>query len=775
MAVDVTRENFKELLPAIREALEKCTFYSFDCEMTGLFTDGNKHEYLDDMQSRYTKMTESSKAYIITQYGLSCFEATGPAAYEARTFNFYLFPQPHGGYNRRFLCDASSLVFLASHGFDFNRCISQGVPYMPVRTRDFQLLQVNRSNEPRGDPVVVSSDEDKAFVAELVQMVSDWLAGRPPSPSSSAVVKDELEEAATAMQEDVMGSEPDEAPAAAAAAAASEQQQQQWQELALPPLNSYKRLLAYQELRKPQFGVEGHPGFWVKRLPDSRFLVLVRATAQQAEQLEAEARAARIAGIHDAAGFAAVFDLMRRSNKPAVGHNCLFDVSYGLYGFADAFLPATWRDFKKMARSWHPGGLWDTKHLARQLPEVFMRNTALAEVYSTLVEDGQAGDTQALLAAASAAAGTTITLPRISHAAGCDKYRALGAGEAAHEAGYDAYMTGAAFACLLPLVAGKIASDPTCSLARAHNAALQRAAAAAAAKAARAPGTATPEAAGAPQQTPPLTPMPQPLQQLAEQQRTPQLQQQQQQLPGSLLQFVAGVVGRINMTFTDIPYAALSEDDPIPDRPCVFYLSGLQPGHRMDDIWKLLQRQGLGSARITAVDSSSCLAEFRPEFVDAVAASIADANSGVIAMPWAEYALMRYRQQRRFLESTLAQSQQQQQQQQQQRSLFGQLASNASGQQAGTSPSAAAEQASVVLQITFRAPRYSQAGAVQQHLLQAGLLDFLLRILPANVQLQLRLLYCCSSFQAEVEEFKPLFSMQAQGRRQPELALADQR
>lgn len=84
-------------------------------------------------------------------------------------------------------------------------------------------------------------------------------------------------------------------------------------------------------------------------------------------------------------------------------------------------------------------------------------------------------------------------------------------------------------------------------------------------------------------------------------------------------------------------------------------------------------------------------------------------------------------------------------------------------------------QASVVLQITFRAPRYSQAGAVQQHLLQAGLLDFLLRILPANVQLQLRLLYCCSSFQAEVEEFKPLFSMQAQGRRQPELALADQR
>ncbi|KAF6265217.1 hypothetical protein COO60DRAFT_1035218 [Scenedesmus sp. NREL 46B-D3] len=614
MAVDVTRENFQKLLPTIKEALERCTFYSFDCEMTGLFTDGNKHEYLDDIQSRYTKMTESSKAYIITQYGLSCFEATGPGAYEARTFNFYLFPQPHGGYNRRFLCDASSLVFLASHGFDFNRCISQGVPYMPVRTRDFQLLQVNRSNEPRGDPVVASSANDQAFVAQLVETVADWLAGRPPSPSSSAL-NSKLEEAVTAVQEDAMGSGPDDAqePAATAAAGVQQQQeqQQQQQELALPPLNSYKRLLAFQELRKPQFGVEGHPGFWVKRLPDSRFLVLVRASAQQAEQHEAEARAARIAAIHEAAGFAAVFDLMRRSNKPAVGHNCLFDVSYGLYGFADSFLPSTWRDFKKMARSWHPGGIWDTKYIARQLPEVFQGSTSLAEVYSALVEDGHAGDTQALLAAASAAAGCPVTLPNISHAPGFDKYRALGAGEAAHEAGYDAYMTGAAFACLLPLVAGKIAAEPSSGLAVAQRAALERSAAAAAAKAARAAGVATPEA-GALQQTPPPTPAPQQLQPapqqqqqqqlLAEPQRTPLLQQTQQQqlqpqLPGGLLQYVQGVAGRLNITFSDIPYAALSEEDPIPDRPCTFHLSGLQPGYRLDDIWRMLQRQGLGSVR----------------------------------------------------------------------------------------------------------------------------------------------------------------------------------
>jgi len=85
---------------------------------------------------------------------------------------------------------------------------------------------------------------------------------------------------------------------------------------------------------------------------DNRCLVLVRASAQQAEALEAEARAARIAEIQAAAGFAAVFEAMRASNKPCVGHNCMQDISYGLFSFADSYLPATWTDYKKMVRSW---------------------------------------------------------------------------------------------------------------------------------------------------------------------------------------------------------------------------------------------------------------------------------------------------------------------------------------------------------------------------------------------------------------------------------------
>jgi poly(A)-specific ribonuclease len=48
----VTRHNFKQVLPAVAAALRRCEFFAFDCEMTGLFLEGARSEYLDDVQDR---------------------------------------------------------------------------------------------------------------------------------------------------------------------------------------------------------------------------------------------------------------------------------------------------------------------------------------------------------------------------------------------------------------------------------------------------------------------------------------------------------------------------------------------------------------------------------------------------------------------------------------------------------------------------------------------------------------------------------------------------
>jgi hypothetical protein len=51
--VDITKETFHDVMPAVKEALQECSFFAFDCEMTGLFQDSSQREdILDDVYDR---------------------------------------------------------------------------------------------------------------------------------------------------------------------------------------------------------------------------------------------------------------------------------------------------------------------------------------------------------------------------------------------------------------------------------------------------------------------------------------------------------------------------------------------------------------------------------------------------------------------------------------------------------------------------------------------------------------------------------------------------
>ena len=54
------------------------------------------------------------------------------------------------------------------------------------------------------------------------------------------------------------------------------------------------------------------------------------------------------------AGFAAVFEMMRASKKPAVGHNLSLDLAFTLAAFAQP-LPLDWKDYKLLVASWCAG------------------------------------------------------------------------------------------------------------------------------------------------------------------------------------------------------------------------------------------------------------------------------------------------------------------------------------------------------------------------------------------------------------------------------------
>ncbi|GFR48725.1 hypothetical protein Agub_g10682 [Astrephomene gubernaculifera] len=617
LSVDVTRHNFAAMLPVVRRYLGACDFFSFDCEMTGLFLEGQAEGYLDDMQDRYQRTSAAAHAFIITQFGLSCFKRTpaageaagaggaaAPPSYRAATFNFYLFPRPPEGgssaassvTSRRFTCDAGSLAFLAAQGFDFNRCIYDGVPFMPVRQRDDLLRQLDRENGgsngaagggggnggevTRGSDVVLSKQEDIEFVEGLLRTVREWLASDSAAP------------------------------------------------LDLPPVNRYLRLLAYQALARPESfggpagGAPGwHPGFYVRKSYDNRNLTYLRlircSSAAAAAALEAQDRAARRAEIAAAAGFAAVWEAMRDCGRPAVGHNCMFDVAYGVAQFGEGRLPATWQGFKSATASWFRGGLYDTKHICRQLPELLGSDTMLGTMFRALVPQPP----EAIPAASSVSAFSALPARfTVSHCRGFEKYVAVAAGQLAHEAGYDAFMTGCVFVALETILAEQQNAQKQQNLTNQINQAAAAAAAAGAgpavAEAAAAAAVATATAGGSAAAMEPYA-------------------------------SVVPYVWRLNVTRSDLPYALLrpvvpgdsTSVDPVPERPLVFYLGGLLYGIRANDIYRRCEEAGLGKVRLTFLPGNNAFLEVPSAEAAAAVLSGALADKGLSGevIPYADY------------------------------------------------------------------------------------------------------------------------------------------
>ena len=177
------------------------------------------------------------------------------------------------------------------------------------------------------------------------------------------------------------------------------------------------------------------------------FIKLVKASSEQVKKREEELLEKRRQEIIDAAGFAQIMDLLRESKKPAVGHNLSFDVAYSLHCFVSP-LPPSWEEYRKLVQWQFPGGLFDTKHIAKTLfgesPEPI--ETSLDILFKLLtVEEFSCDDLKKQVEAAEITPRSNLVV----HDEGFEDYAAVAPGECAHEAGYDAFMTGAVFACLV--------------------------------------------------------------------------------------------------------------------------------------------------------------------------------------------------------------------------------------------------------------------------------------------------------------------------------------
>lgn len=335
--MDIGRSNFAEACVDFHAHLGGASFVSMDCEMTGIWTQQPelRQTLKDSPQDRYNKQRVVASRYNLVQVGVCLFTEDGSGGYVARPYNFYVFPEKGDD----IILSASAIAFLKKNGMDWQKWISDGIPYLN-RTREGWLRgklcpeeeAVGAAPEPADGEVaaapkkpkrrrlVLDQDPDISFVDEAMEALGEWLR------------------------------EGDEAAALTGSLT----------EFKLKSCNSYLRR-ALREHIDEKFE---EYGLVAETRDDDRYspLFVLRLSDEEKETRAVERKARKKAELAAAVGFRAIFSALAESRLPIVAHNCMFDLMFVFQNF-EADLPVALSSFKEQLLAQWPCVV-DTKYCA---------------------------------------------------------------------------------------------------------------------------------------------------------------------------------------------------------------------------------------------------------------------------------------------------------------------------------------------------------------------------------------------------------------------------
>lgn len=328
--MDITRENFLEHYQEIIKEIKDCSFIAFDTEFSGLLDEGFREAYLDMPSERYDKLRNGTQQFVIMQFGLCLFKKITTTNYTAQPYNFFVFPASPTPkkIDLRFLCQASSMTFLAENNFDFNKWVKQGVFYLSkVEAKKYeehkQQMEVRRTSR-----VEVSQPEDVAFVTSAKEQITGFLS----NPKATSID--------------------------------------------IECVNAYKRKLVYQIIDddfKDQHLV-------VQKVDKEKALTVKRLNSKTLKELEKKEQEKKREEIK-CKGLLYIIEAIVDSGKPMVGHNCLLDILHTYKQFLYP-LPDSLDKFKQSLCSVFPK-LLDTKLIASVEPlKSYIPVTVLGDVFS---------------------------------------------------------------------------------------------------------------------------------------------------------------------------------------------------------------------------------------------------------------------------------------------------------------------------------------------------------------------------------------------------------
>ncbi|XP_037673749.1 poly(A)-specific ribonuclease PNLDC1 [Choloepus didactylus] len=332
--MDVGANEFEQTLPLLQELVQDADFVGLDIEFTGLRSNlsGSQQISLFDLPSEwYLKTRQSVQQFTICQIGLSVFSSVKGESnkYIAHSCNFFLFPTTFGILDSEFSFQASSVQFLNQYGFDYNKFLKTGIPYMNEEQEKKIKHNILTGNWR------VRSSLDKDQIKVVIGEVTRWLD---------------------------LAKEGD------------------W--MTLSGITGFQAFEVQLVLR------QALPNIWTV-LKDQD--VIVKKVSKHyrwcLENTSCDRESCWKKILLSARGFSVFFQMLAKAQKPFVGHNMMMDLLY-LHEKFFRPLPESYDQFKLNIHNLFPI-LIDTKHVTKDIWKElnFPRVSNLSEVYEVLNSD----------------------------------------------------------------------------------------------------------------------------------------------------------------------------------------------------------------------------------------------------------------------------------------------------------------------------------------------------------------------------------------------------